>query len=112
MFSGTVKVGASLSVCVLIAAYFYQRHTDEVLQGRLRDVLSGLLRAEKKVPFQPKRVAVGFGACEDIFTNGLALLESLNITSPKDAVHRDLVNTPEELAQLFAFFFRSGAAAE
>ncbi|KAK3745461.1 hypothetical protein RRG08_046119 [Elysia crispata] len=112
MFSGTVKVGASLSVCALIVAYFYQRHADEVLQERLRDVLSGLLRAEKKVPVEAKRVAVGFGACEDIFTNGLALLDVLNITSPKEAVHQNSVNTPEELAQLFAFFFQSGAAAE
>ncbi|GFS15232.1 ADP-dependent glucokinase [Elysia marginata] len=112
MFSGTVKIGASISVCVLIAAYFYQRHADEVLQERLRDVLSGLLRAEKKIPIESKRVAVGFGACEDIFTNGLALLNALNLTSPSEAVHQNFVNTPEELAQLFAFFFQSGAAAE
>lgn len=114
MFLGTVsvKIGASISVCVLVAAYFYQRHADEVLQERLRDVLSGLLRAEKKVPVVSGRVAVGFGACEDIFTNGLALLNALNLTSPPKAVHQNLVNTPEELAELFAFFFQSGAAAE
>ncbi|GFO14322.1 ADP-dependent glucokinase-like [Plakobranchus ocellatus] len=112
MFSGSVKIGASLSFLVLIVAYLYKRHADEILQERLRDVLSGLLRAEKKISLESKRVAVGFGACEDIFTNGLNLLHHLNLTSPQEAVHQDLVNTPEELAQLFAFFFESGAAAE
>ncbi|XP_005106725.1 ADP-dependent glucokinase [Aplysia californica] len=112
MVSGSVKIGASLSFLVVLVAFLYKRHADEVLQARLKDVLSGLLRAEKKVPPPKVRVAVGFGGCEDIFVNGLDLFNLLNLTTPELAKHHNVVNNAEELTQLMAYFFPQGAAAE
>ncbi|CAL1528501.1 unnamed protein product [Lymnaea stagnalis] len=114
MVSGSIKWGFSFPVLIVLAAFFYRRHFDEILQKRLNEVLSGLLRAEDKgqQSFKPQKVAVGFGGCEDIITDGLELIKILNLTSPKKAIHHDAVYKEEELAQLFAYFFQHGAAAE
>lgn len=112
--SSGFKIGTSFSfgLLVLLAAFLYKRHTDEALQERLRDVLSGLLRAEKKASLPKVRVAVGFGGCEDIFANGVELFKSLNLTAPKHGKHHNAVNNAEELTELMAYFFPQGAAAE
>lgn len=110
--AGSIKVGAAISFIVLLLAYFYKRHTDDLLQARLQDVLSGLLKAEQKVPLPKAKVAVGFGGCEDIFVNGLQLLKRLNLTAPDEVKHHNFVNNAEELAELMAFFFSQGAASE
>lgn len=110
--SNTLKYGASISLMILLAAFLYKKNSDEVLQERLKDVLSGLLRAEKKVPLEKQRVAVGFGGCEDIFADSMGIFQLLNVTPPAEIKHHDIVETKEELAQLFSYFFRHGAAAE
>lgn len=113
MLSGTLKLGASFPIICVIVAYIYKRHSEEVvLQERLRNVLIGLLQAEKKALVQPKKVAVGFGGCEDIITDGLELLKLLNFSAPEMAIHQDSVHNEFELMQLFAYFFQHGAAAE
>ena len=109
-----IKIGASLSLLIVLLAYFYKKHSDDLIQERLRDVLDGLLRAERKIqpPKSKVKVALGFGGCEDIFVNGLALLNKLNLTAPDVGIHQNSVDNAEELTQLLAFFFPQGAAAE
>lgn len=102
----------SISLLVLLAALLYRRHSEEILKERLNQVLSGLLRAEKKVPAAPKRVALGFGGCEDVFVEAMDIFQRLNLTPPASPRHHDSVKNGQELAELLAFFFQHGAAAE
>lgn len=97
---------------IIAMAYYYKRQADEMLQDRMNHILSGLLRAEKKVPLAPGRVAFGFGGCEDLFVDAMEIVNRLNLTAPEDPEHYLAVQNVTEFAQLFAFFFQHGAAAE
>ena len=111
--AGYVKGGSVISIIIILAAYYYKRQSDEALQQHLQEVLSGLLRAEEKVslPEQPK-VAVGFGACQDIFSDAMEVLDKLGATPPEDPKHFNQITSMEDLERGFAYFFRHGAAAE
>ena len=113
MASFGVKSGSLISLTILLAAYFYKRQAEEELKDHLQKVLSGLIRAEKKVklPNQPK-VAVGFGACQDIFANAVDVLDKFGASPPDDPIHINQIKTREDLEQGFAYFFQHGAAAE
>ncbi|KAL8607397.1 hypothetical protein ACOMHN_024422 [Nucella lapillus] len=108
----TSLTGSFLSVLVIFVAYNYKRQADEMLQDRMNQILSGLLRAEKKVPLAPGRVAFGFGGCEDLFVNAMEIVNRLNLTAPEGPQHYFAVHNATEFAELFAFFFQHGAAAE
>jgi ADP-dependent glucokinase len=56
------------------------------------------------------RVAVGYGACIDIFVNAADLLG--NEPPPKTPSHASQINTKKDLLETFAYFFSHGAAAE
>ncbi|XP_071079420.1 ADP-dependent glucokinase-like [Haliotis cracherodii] len=112
MASTGFKAGSVITVLVVIAAYLCKRHADEALRERVHQVLSGLLRAEKKVPHPKFRVAIGFGGCQDLVSDGLELLEKMHIGAPDNPKHFHSVDNETELAQLMGFFFRHGAAAE
>lgn len=58
------------------------------------------------------KVAVGFGACLDIFVDALDLMNKLGIDPPNDAFHHQSIGNFNELAEGFVYFFRYGAAAE
>lgn len=95
-------------------AYFYPTYFnyEDDTNERLQQVLSGLLRAEKKI-VQPKvKVAIGFGGCKDMFVDGLKLLDALNYSAPENPEHFVSVDTQEELTKMMAYFFQHGAAAE
>ena len=113
MTSLGVKVGSAVSVCVVLLALFYKKNEDAELKTRLDDVLSALLRAEGKVqlPQQP-RVAVGFGACQDVFADAVEVMKVLSGVPPSDPVHHNVISSKEELENAVAYFFRHGAAAE
>ena len=107
------KTGSALSFMILVTAFLYKRHADEILQDRLNQILSGLLRAEKKVSLRvQKRVALGFGGCEDVFAGAIELVGRLNLTAPQTPRHYLSVQTGQQVAELLTFFFQHGAAAE
>lgn len=106
------KAGSALSFLILVTAFLYKRHADEVLQDRLHQILSGLLRAEKKVALAQKRVALGLGGCEDVFASAREIIDRLNLTVPQTPRHYLSVQTGQQVAELLAFFFQRGAAAE
>lgn len=104
---------------VIIASIWYKRNQDALLTERLQHVLDGLLRAEKKLPVFLKsevekrpKVGVGFGACYDVFLPGIETLHALRVIPSNNRTHHDLVNSEEELEQLFNYFFFHGAASE
>lgn len=110
----SLKYLIGISILCIIVAYFYPKIYDyeEDMNGRLHQVLSGLLRAEKKISKPSARIAVGFGGCKDMFVDGLALLDVLNFTAPDKAQHTEVLDTQEQLSKMMAYFFQYGAAAE
>ena len=99
------------SLFIALAIYYYREgsENDPVLS-----VLAGLLRAEKSIPANSdsRRVAIGFGACMDVFTEALPLLNALNLTPPEEPYHYNVVDSGKHLAEILAYFFKYGAAAE
>ncbi|CAH1791785.1 unnamed protein product [Owenia fusiformis] len=109
----SLKTGGLLSVIILILAVYYKRSNDEYLETHIHEVLDGLLRAERKVQQDQKtKVAVGFGACFDYYTNATQLLDSISVEPSSSPEHYTSINSKGELAQLVAYFFGVGAAAE
>ena len=109
---GFKAAGSILSLLIIIAAYLYNKRCDDILQERVHKVLSGLLRAENKIPLPKTRVAIGFGACYDLFGSALEIFNKLNITPPDEPKHFNTVGDTKQLSQLLAYFFQYGAAAE
>lgn len=111
MTSNTVKAGTFISVLFVIIALFYRRQVDDVLKDRLNSILEGLVKVEKQcsVDTRPK-VAVGYGACNDLFIDGKELLKYDAVAENPE--HFNDISSTEELLKTYAYFFRHGAAAE
>ena len=78
----------------------------------MESVLASLLRQEDRAKEhlgRPK-VAVGYGACNDLFVDSKSLLKAED--APSVPVHYDEITSAEQLKEVFAYFFRHGAAAE
>jgi ADP-dependent glucokinase len=111
MTSNAVKAGTFISVLFVVIALFYRRQVDDVLKDRLNLILEGLVKVERQcsVDISPK-VAVGYGACNDLFIDGKELLKYDGVAeNPK---HFNDISSVEELLKTYAYFFRHGAAAE
>ncbi len=97
----------------MLTIFYYKQSNDEELHNHLENTLSGLLRAEQKAKVNPQtKVAVGFGACSDIFTDGMKVLDGINATPPETPEHVNKIVTREDLEKIFAYFCEYGAAAE
>ena len=106
----SLKVKLGTLFVVAIAVYFYRRRTEDDLK---ENVLTALLAAENKVPPNPQtRVAVGFGACQDIIADGLDVFNSMGAEAPEVPDHFNDILNLEMLEKSFAYFFQHGAAAE
>ena len=104
--------GSSIAaVLIAFSLYYYRGKTEN---DPVLSILAGLLRAEESLPARgdSKKVAVGFGACMDVFTEAVPLLDTLNLTSPEEPCHHDVVDSGTHLAEVLAYFFKYGAAAE
>jgi ADP-dependent glucokinase len=110
----SLKYIVVVPILVGLLAYFYPRNYnyEDDMNERLQQVLSGLLRAEKRIAQPNAKIAVGFGGCKDMFVDGLALLDVLKYAAPEIPEHFESVDTQEELTKMMAYFFQHGAAAE
>ena len=81
------------------------------LTRKLDTVISSLLKYEANhgEVSQP-RVAVGYGACKDLFVTGAHMFANLSLTD--HPAHFPSISTEAELLQMYAYFFQAGAAAE
>lgn len=106
--------GSSVTAILIALTIYYYREGSEDGNDPVLSVLDGLLRAEKSFPARSdsKRVAVGFGACVDVFTEAIPLVDALNLTAPEEPRHYDVVDSGGHLAEVLAYFFKYGAAAE
>lgn len=85
-------------------------------------ILSGLLRLESLAtarrlssPQHPARVAVGFGACKDIFAHAVPLFRRFDASPPPPETeldHHASIGDKTQFEEGVAYFFRHGAAAE
>ncbi|XP_037553433.1 ADP-dependent glucokinase [Nematolebias whitei] len=109
-----VKYGSVVSLFVVLLAFWFRSPQNSVLDDRLDTVLSSLLRAERKVGRlnSRPRVAIGFGGCVDLIVDGVSFLNKIGISHTDQPLHHDYLQSTEQLAQSFAYFFAPGAAAE
>lgn len=116
MASSGVKICGVLSIVVVLLAILYKKNNDEVLRERLQSVLTGLLQAEKQglqaETGRERRVAVGFGACLDVFGSAVEVLEKAGAQASDEPDHFNHIKDLDEVEKVFAYFFRHGAAAE
>lgn len=84
---------------------------DKDLKIRLDKVLNSLLVQEKSVQvLGPVKIAVGYGACKDIFVDAKHVIgDKFPQKSPQNY---NEITTFEELLEMYAYFFSHGAAAE
>lgn len=109
MFQKVLTVGTLFSALLVLLSIYLNDSPDDELTTRLRNVLQGLIEVENQFESETPKVAVGYGACNDLFVNGLEFLEYDGSITPE---HYDDINSVEELKKMFVYFFRHGAAAE
>ncbi|CAG9123099.1 unnamed protein product [Plutella xylostella] len=107
-----VKLGSILSVCIVLYGIVYRQNYD--VDERLAPVKEHLLYLESKNAvgkdeWQPK-VALGYGACHDLFVNATSLLDYGQLTGAPE--HFNEISSKEEFLKSFTYFFKHGAAAE
>merc|ERR1719508_610198 len=74
-------------------------------------VISSLLKYEAKyVEENRPRIAVGYGACKDLFVTGSHMLANVSFPSNPDSFLGG--GDMEQLVRMYGFFFKAGAAAE
>lgn len=107
MAGDSLKVGSLIT----IAAILYALYIRESVDTRLGPVKNSLLALELDAKVTgPPRVALGYGACHDLFVNATALFSE---TGTLDApAHFNEISNKEELLRSFAYYFKHGAAAE
>ncbi len=110
---GKAGILLAVSAAVLAAVLYHhnRRAEDDPARARMSSVLASLLRQEGEIrPLRRPRVAVGYGACRDLFVN------ARDIFSPHEAPARPehylQVEDEGQLRRMFAYFFQHGAAAE
>ena len=107
----STKFGLAITVLVTFFAVFVKRNYDEELRTKMELVLKSLLNHEESSKVAPKtRIAIGYGACKDIFVDGKDLLE--NDVPPELPEHFLQIESYEQMLKMYAYFFRHGAAAE
>ncbi|XP_071440863.1 ADP-dependent glucokinase [Hetaerina americana] len=105
------SISLLISLIVIVIAVIYYRNNEVSSNDRLSDVLVGLINLEKEYPLLLKpKVAIGYGACKDLFVNGKDLLILDNLANEPE--HFSDIDNTDELLKTYAYFFRHGAAAE
>nr|CAD7405843.1 unnamed protein product [Timema cristinae] len=88
----------------------YRKQLDDVLKNRLNSILEGLVKVEKEHSIISKKVAIGYGACIDLFVDGSDLLNYEAVADIPE--HFNDISSSDELLKSYAYFYRYGAAAE
>ena len=102
-----VHIGFLLSFLFVLVAIWLRPSADREIDSALRTILRGLIDVETLNRIRKPKVAVGYGACMDVFANARDVLEFQETDS-----HPVTLTTDVELMQAYTYFFRHGAAAE
>lgn len=105
-----IKESCITSILLLFLAVYIPTQKYEADLKQIRD---GLL-SEEGFPSRnrEKRVAIGFGSCLDVTTEGVKVMEKLNARPPNLTAHNAIIGTQQQLAETFGFFFERGSASE
>ncbi|CAK1542946.1 unnamed protein product [Leptosia nina] len=111
LFYTPIKVVLGLRKCVSARVW---PEKNDIGDERLSPVKEYLLYLEKENAVgsgvkQPK-VALGYGACHDLFVNATSFLNFKDLKGPPE--HFNEITSKEEFLKSFAYFFKHGAAAE
>lgn len=121
-YSVAIKSSLFVSLVAILISFYFNNVSDfvksgldvDVDVGRLRSVLNGLLELEQNnnvaTGVDKPRVAVGYGACHDIFVNAKDLLKDDVLKGPPK--HFDEIKNNDQFFKSFAYYFKHGAAAE
>ena len=103
----------SLSVLLIGLVIIWMRPKDEELI-KLDTVISSLLKYEEKyVEVTKPKIAIGFGACKDLFVTRAHMIEMMNNSSfPESPANYLGVGDESEFVSMLGYFFEAGAAAE
>jgi len=110
---GTVGKYGSLALVMLGVWWMWTKPSPDSLltSSKLDTVISSMLRYEANRPLEDSpRIAVGYGACRDLFVSGGLMM--VNQSFPENPHHYPDVANLEQLRQMYAYFFQAGAAAE
>lgn len=114
-----IKSSIAVSLIGVIVTFFmgdvgFFNFDDRKGFARLSNVLNGLLKLETGSLVGDgvgrPRVAVGYGACRDVFVNARDLLRKSKFTSTPE--HYNEIQNDQQLLKSFAYYFQHGAAAE
>ena len=109
--ASTTTAVSGFSVVIVLAAYLYTRPSGGGLP--LDQLRKGLLEEEARALVAPNtRVALAFGGCVDGFVDALPFLAKIGARVPESPQHHGAVASKKQLEELFAYFFRHGAASE
>ena len=104
-------LAAILGVTLVIYRPDLMRKPDNDLKVTMDNVLQSLLIQEKKVDVNHKpKIAVGYGACKDVFVEAKDILGHLK--PPGELQNFNEIETMDQLLKMFGYFFSHGAAAE
>uniref|UniRef100_A0A1B6FNT9 Carbohydrate kinase PfkB domain-containing protein n=1 Tax=Cuerna arida TaxID=1464854 RepID=A0A1B6FNT9_9HEMI len=109
MIPKVITLGTLCSALFVCVSIYLNISPDDELSIRLKYVLQGLIEVENRFKSESPKVAVGYGACNDLFVEGKQILEFDSNVKPK---HCDEISSETDLKNTFAYFFRHGAAAE
>ncbi len=105
------KIGALGAFFALFCLRFYVPDDDEANRLKMSNVLASLLAQENSVQIRPQaKVAIGYGACQDIFVNAHDILGSLS--PPGKLANFNEIQDMPQLLNMFGYFFSHGAASE
>lgn len=107
----SAKLASAVILLVSVATYWYKSNVDDELKDRLKNVLDSMLDVEAahQATHSP-RVAVGYGACQDLFVSAKYMVQ--NETFPANPQNYLQIDNKQQLLEMFAYFFSHGAAAE
>ncbi|XP_026286281.1 ADP-dependent glucokinase-like [Frankliniella occidentalis] len=101
------RIGCLLSLLVVLVAIWLRPGTEREIDAEVRAILRGLIDVETPDRVRKPKVAVGYGACMDVFTNAKDVLQFKESDLDPGVITNDV-----ELMQAYTYFFRHGAAAE
>ena len=107
---GVNKCISALVLALALAILYLRSETPEE-NLKLETVISSLLKYERKhVEKTSPKIAIGFGACKDLFVTRSHMMDGVSF--PKNVDNYLGVGDREEFVSMLGYFFQAGAAAE
>lgn len=97
-------------IAVVLQAVFEAQHLN-----KLTTIVTSLVHLEHDAyqDDKPRRIAIGYGSCSDLYVNAPGFLNYSNVDLRSDPQFLlDDITSENELLLSFGYYFKNGAAAE